>query len=109
MIAPAVAQQRDVPQHVLAVLGADAHQVLAVAAGLARAPGGLAVEVADVGHQLAPLAGQQVDHVDALGRAFQQGRHGREEVHVRVGGDPALLAPGQHLLDLDDDLLRVAA
>ena len=72
-----------------------------------RAPGGLAVEIAHVGHQLAPLAGQQVDDVHALGRAFQQGRHGREEVHVGVGGDPALLAPGQDLLDLDHDLLRL--
>ena len=51
----------------LAVPGPHAHQVLAVASGFARAPDGLAVQVAHVGHQLAPLAGLQIDD----GHAFR--------------------------------------
>ena len=47
-------------QHVLAVLGAHAHQVLAVAARLERAPCRPPVEITDIRHELSPLAGQQV-------------------------------------------------
>jgi len=94
--APFVAKERDVAQHMLAVLGAHAHQVLAVAAGLAH-----------IGHQLAPLAGQQVHHVHALGRALQQGGHWREKVHVRIRGNPAALTPGQHALQFQSDLFRI--
>ena len=98
--APLVAQERDVAEDVLAVLRAHPHEVLAVAARFPRAPGGLPVEVPDVGHQLAPLARQEVHHVDALGRPLQQRRDRGEEVHVRVRGHPAALAPRQHPLDL---------
>jgi len=47
---PLVAQERDVPQHVLAVLRTHAHQRLAVPTGLARAQCCPAVEVTDVRH-----------------------------------------------------------
>ena len=103
----AIAQQRDVPQHVLTVLRSHAHQVFAIATGLRGAPRGPAIEIADVGHQLAPLAGQQVDDIHALCGPLQQGRSGRKKMHVRVGRDPALLAPGQHLFNFDGDLPRV--
>ncbi|MBA7707998.1 hypothetical protein ES703_116885 [subsurface metagenome] len=62
----AIAQQRDVAQHVLSVLRSHAHQVFAIATGFPGAPRGLAVEIANVGHQLAPLAGQQVDDIHAF-------------------------------------------
>ena len=45
-----------------------------------------------VGHvrvQVAPLGGQQIDDIDVLGGGLQEGRRRREEVDVRVGGDPA--------------------
>ena len=107
IIWPAVAEQRDVPEHLHPVLGADPHQELAVAAEVARAEGGAAVEVADVAEHLAPLAGQQVDDVDPLRRSLQQGDLRAEEVDVGVGGDPAALAPGQRPLQLEGELLRL--
>ena len=60
-----------------------------------------AVEVADVGEHLAPLAGQQVDHVHALGLALEQRRLRAEEVDMGVGRHPAALAPAEHPLQLE--------
>ncbi len=51
-----VADEGYVSEDVLSVLGADAHEMFAVSAGLLGAPRRLAVEVADVGHQLAQLS-----------------------------------------------------
>ena len=96
-------------QHLHAVLGADADQELAGAAEVARAQRGGAVEVADVAEHLTPLAGQQVDDVDALGRPLQERGLRAQEVHVGVGGDPASLAPAQHPVELERQLVGVRA
>ena len=104
---PAVAEERDVPEHLHPVLGADPHQELAVAAEVARAEGGAPVEVADVAEHLAPLAGQQVDDVDPLRLSLQQRHLRAEEVDVGIGGDPAALAPRQRPLQLEGELLRL--
>src|SRR6266511_6406161 len=54
-----IAEQRDVSKDLHPVLGADAHEELAVAAELTCAEGGLTVEVGDVREHFAPLARQQ--------------------------------------------------
>ena len=64
-------------------------------------------EIADVGHQFAPLGGEQVDHVNPFGLAFQQGGYGRKKVDVGIGCDPTPHPPGEHPLQFDDDLLGV--
>lgn len=81
------------PQHLHAVFCADAHQELAIAAEVFCAKGAAPVEVADIAEHLAPLAGQQVDDIDALSRAFQPGCLWAEEMHMRIGRNPAALAP----------------
>ena len=55
-------------------LGANPYQVFTIPACLGGTPGGLAIEVTHIGHQLAPLAGQKVHDVDVLGRPFDKGR-----------------------------------
>jgi hypothetical protein len=57
----------------LPVFRSHAHQPFAVAARFFRTEGSLPIEIAHVGHQFAPLAGQQIDDVDAFGGAFELG------------------------------------
>ena len=81
-------------EQVLAVLRADPDQ--RVVAADARQVAG---QVAHVGEEIAPLRGQQVDQVDALGLRLQPGGLRRDEVDVRVGRDPALPPPVERALD----------
>ena len=83
---------------------ATLHQELAVAAEIARAEGAAAVEIGHVAEHLAPLAGKQVDDVDALRRALEQRGLRAEEVDVRIGRDPAALPPGQPPFELERHL-----
>ena len=85
------------------VLGSHAHQPLAVTAGFLRAERGAPVEVADVGHEFTPLAGQQVHNVHALAGALEPGGRRGQEMDVSVGGDPAPLAPVERLGQSDLD------
>ena len=78
------AQEGQVAEHVLPVLGADHDQVAAGRIG-DRAPR----QVADVGEQVAPLGGQQVHQVDVLGRRLEEGRRWGEEMDMGIGGHPA--------------------
>ena len=88
-----VAEERDVTEHLGAVLGADADEVLARAVDCARADGGSAVEVADVGEHLSPLRREDVRDVDAFGLTFEARGLGTQEVDVGVGAHPASFAP----------------
>ena len=78
------AQQREVAEHVLAVLGPDDDQSATRRIGH-RAPG----QVGHVREQVAPLGGKQVHEIDVFGSRLEEGRRGSQEVDVRVGGDPA--------------------
>ena len=98
---PVVAEQRYVAENVLPILRTHPDQVLAVASGLLSPPGCRAVEISDVRHQLSPLAGQQVHHIHPFPGSFQQGGHGRQEVHMCVGCNPSPVPPWQHSLYLD--------
>jgi hypothetical protein len=70
---PSVAQEGDVSQDVLAILRTHAHQILAITTGFLRSPGRAPIKIANVGHQLAPLAGKQVDDVHTFCCAFEHG------------------------------------
>src|SRR5271157_2878432 len=91
----------------LTVFGPYPDQVFPVATRLPGTPGGPAIEITHVGHQFPPLAGKQVNHVDPLAGALQHGSHRGEEVDMGIGRDPAVLAPGEYLFDLDSDLIRL--
>ena len=81
------AHERQVPQKMLAVLGAHPHGGFAVFRCERALP-----EVADVGEQVAPLCGQQVDVVQPFGLAFEHGRRWRKKMHVHVGRHPTFRA-----------------
>ena len=81
---PVGAEQGQVAEHVLAVLGPD-HDERATRRVGHRSP----LEIRDIREQVAPLRRQQVDEIDVLGGRLEQRRRWREEVNVAVGGDPA--------------------
>ena len=88
-----------------AVFGAHPHQKFAIAAKFFGPQRGLAIKIADIAKHLAPLAGQQIDHMHPFGLPFQQGSGWAEKVDMRVRRDPALLAPMQHLFQFKNNLL----
>ena len=90
-----VAEKPDVAEHLHAVLGADADEVLAGAVNRARAESGSTVEVADVGEHLPPLRREDVGDVDALGLTLESRSVGTQEVDVGVGAHPAAFTPAE--------------
>jgi len=91
-----------VPEQGLAVLAAHPHPGLA--GGVEHRAG---QEVGDVGVELAPLGGEDVDEVDPLGLGLQQRGRRRDEVHMGVGRHPARAAQVEGPLQLEDQLRPV--
>ena len=81
---PAGAEQGQVAEHVLAVLGPEQDHVTAVRRGEVARP-----QVGDVGELVAELGRQQVDERDVLGGRLEQGGRRRQEMDVRISGHPA--------------------
>jgi hypothetical protein len=80
------AEQDGVPQGSVAALFAEEHDVIT-----RRKPARCAGEVLDVGDQLAPLGGEDVEDVEILGLRFEESRVGIQEVGVGVPRVPSLL------------------
>ena len=81
---PAGAEQGQVAEHVLAVLGPEQDHVAAVRRDEVARP-----QVRDVGELVAELGRQQVDERDVLGGRLEQRGRRRQEVDVRIRGHPA--------------------
>src|SRR5688500_10556276 len=99
-----IAEQGNMSQDLHPVLGPDPDQKLAISSKFPGAKSGPAVKIADIAEHFAPLAGQQIDDIDAFSRTFQQGGLGAEEMNVGIGGDPALFAPTEDFIDFKGDL-----
>jgi hypothetical protein len=74
-----------VPEDVLAVFRAHPHEGFAVTRG-EWAVG----QIPHVGKEVGPLRRQQIHQVQAFRLTFEDRRGRRDEVHMSVGGDPAL-------------------
>ena len=61
----------------------------------------VAAEVGRARVMVAPLGGQQVDDVHALGSRLQEGRGGCQEVDVRVAADPRPCVGRERRAELD--------
>ena len=104
---PRITQQRNMPEHLHAILGANAHEKLPIPTKIPCAKSRLPIKIRHIAEHFTPLARQQIHHIHTLALAFQKRRLRTQKMHMRIGSHPPLFPPLEHAVNFKSNHISI--